>query len=109
MLVLNAFSLNMLAEDILDGDCVISSHPLNLEEAKKAISEEGVESAVGHADTAAVFSTLLGVEIQFNRATVALKKGDTALVGQYRGPRMPEGAKTLPEGSRIDWLLVTIG
>lgn len=25
------------------------------------------------------------------------------LVGQYRGPRLPDGATTLPEGATIEW------
>jgi hypothetical protein len=43
-----------------------------------------------------------------NRATVSLKKGDTVVVGQYRGSRLPEGATTLPEGATIQWLWVVI-
>ena len=65
-------------------------------------------SAVGHADTAAVFSSVLGVEIPCNRATVALKEGDVALVGQYSGPRLPEGAVSLPEGAAIKWVIVGV-
>ena len=63
---------------------------------------------VGHADTAAVFSSVLGVEIPCNRATVALKEGDVALVGQYSGPRLPEGATALPEGAAIKWVVVGV-
>jgi hypothetical protein len=68
----------------------------------------GVDSAVGHADTAAVFSSLLGVPVPMERRTVTLQPGETALVGQYSGPRLPEGATTLPEEATITWLLVTV-
>lgn len=68
----------------------------------------GCVSAVGHADTAAVFSSVLGVEVPCNRATVALKEGDVALVGQYSGPRLPEGANCLPEGATIKWFIVGV-
>ena len=53
-------------------------------------------------------SVSYGVEIPCNRATVALKEGDVALVGQYSGPRLPEGATSLPEGAAIKWLVVGV-
>ena len=39
---------------------------------------------------------------------VALKEGDVALVGQYSGPRLPEGATTLLEGATIKWMVVVV-
>ncbi len=65
-------------------------------------------SAVGHVDTARIFSGILGREIEYNRKSVSLNVGDMALVGQYSGPRLPEGATTLPEGASIEWVLVEI-
>jgi hypothetical protein len=59
-------------------------------------------SIVGHADTAAV----LGVTL--NRVNVKLEKGDVLYVAQLQGGRLPEGAKTLPEGFRFEFLRVTI-
>lgn len=92
---------------------MIAAHPaeihtkeIPLEEAKVLAAD--LESAVGHDDTAAVFSGLLGIAVATNRASVMLCAGDSALIGQYRGPRLPEGAKTLPEGAAIQWLLVTV-
>ena len=55
------------------------------------------------ADTAAIFSQQLGVEIPAARVTVSLTHGEIILVGQYSGPRLPEGATTLPEGATIKW------
>ena len=101
MYILNAFSLNMIG-----GNADISVREVS--RAIAAILASGCTSAVGHADTAAVFSNVLGVEIPCNRATVALKDGDAALVGQYSGPRLPEGATTLPEGAAIKWLVVGV-
>lgn len=69
---------------------------------------EGAVSVVGHAPTAAVFSEQLGMPVSVNRATVALKQGDTVVVGQYTGPRLEEGATTLPAGATIKWLLVKV-
>ena len=101
MYILNAFSLNML-----DGNADIVVRQVTQKVAASLAS--GCTSAVGHADTAAVFSNVLGVEIPCNRVTVALKDGDLALVGQYSGPRLPEGATSLSEGATIKWLVVGV-
>jgi hypothetical protein len=81
MFLLNAFSLQMLPE-----------FPATVKFEEVESLSEGLESAVGHADTAAV----LGVEMR--RVHVTLEKGDTFYVAQLVGGRLPEGCKTLPEG-----------
>ena len=101
MYILNAFSLNMIG-----GSADIFVREVSQDVAACLVAD--CVSAVGHADTAAVFSNVLGVEIPCNRATVALKEGDVALVGQYSGPRLAEGATTLPEGAAIKWLVVGV-
>lgn len=101
MFILNAFSLNML---VGNADIVVREVSVTVAASLAATCT----SAVGHADTAAVFSAVLGVEIPCNRATVALKPGDVALVGQYSGPRLSEGAVSLPEGATIKWLVVAV-
>ena len=101
MFLLNAFSLNMI---VGNADIVVRE----ITQVTAASLAATCTSAVGHADTAAVFSSVLGVEIPCNRATVALKEGDVALVGQYSGPRLPEGATLLPEGATIKWVVVAV-
>ena len=101
MYILNAFSLNMI---VGNADIVVREITKDVAASLAA----NCTSAVGHADTAAVFSHVLGVEIPCNRVTVALKDGDVALVGQYSGPRLPEGATALPEGATIKWLVVAV-
>lgn len=103
MLLLNAFSANMLGAF----PASISFEAISLENAR-ALAAEGFTSAVGHADTAAVFSGQLGVPVLAQRATVTLKQGDMALLGQYKGPRLPEGATQLPEGAEIAWITVKV-
>ena len=101
MYILNAFSLNM----------IVGNADIEIREITRAMAASlapACVSAVGHADTAAVFSSVLGVTVPCNRATVALKEGDVALVGQYSGPRLPEGATPLPEGAAIKWLVVGV-
>ena len=63
-------------------------------------------SAVGHADTASVFSSILGVPVICNRMSVKLTDKDMALIGQLTGPRLPEGCKTLPDGAVIEWWII---
>jgi hypothetical protein len=101
MLLLNAFSLNMIA-----APAVVSVTPITLERARELL-EGRLDSAVGHPSTAAVFEAELGVGgVACARRTVTLSPGECAVVGQYRGPRLPEGARELPEGATIEWLLV---
>lgn len=103
--VLNALSLGMLPETLFPATLKIEK--ISLEQAKAAVAS-GFESFVGHPDTVLLYSELLGVPVPYNRVSVALSKGERALVGQYIGPRLPDGACKLPEGARIDWLLVTV-
>ena len=94
MFILNAFSLNMIV-----GNADIAVREITKDVAASLAAD--CTSAVGHADTAVVFSSVLGVPVPCNRATVVLKDGDLALVGQYSGPRLPEGAT-------IKWLVVAV-
>lgn len=101
MFLLNAFSLNMLS-----GNADISVRQVSLDVARNLA--QVATSAVGHADTAAVFADVLGVPVPCNRVNVTLGDGEAALVGQYSGPRLPEGATSLPEGATIKWMIVGV-
>ena len=100
----NAFSLQMLPEgtglrllvDRLDQD------------AARAALSGGFASAIGHPDTAAVVGALLGRPVAVNRVSIRLTAADELYVAQYSGPRLPEGATSLPEGARIDFWLVRL-
>jgi len=129
MKLLNALSLNMYDADSLfpvtekitiekvkdllfpvhcdSGEYSLS--PLSrarLENKPKISQINNCESCIGHADTANVLSTLLQREIPCNRVTVQLKQNEKCIIAQYRGPRLPEGAISLPEGSKIEFFLV---
>ena len=97
----NAFSLSMVGDN---ADITVA--PVNLQYEAALISS--ATSIVGHSDTAALFSSLLGREIAVNRISVSLKSGDTLIVGQYSGPRLPEGTSVLPEGATITWKKVVV-
>lgn len=98
----NAFSLNMLARDSAN---VRVTH---LTAAKAKAEADGRLSIVGHASTAALFAGILDREVAVQRLDAKLDQGDTLLVGQYSGERLPEGATTLPPGAKIAWKLVEI-
>lgn len=93
----NAFSLQM------QGDFFAETSPISISEVPKDFV-----SIVGHADVAAVMSTLLNTDIPVNRVSVSLQPGDILYVGQYCGPRLPEGATKLPQGAKIRWYRVDL-
>lgn len=116
LLVVNAFSPNMVRPGI--GSYSVEFKPVDMEGIADPLPE-GFEyppdevcfnlvSAIGHADTARLFSQILGADLPVNRITVTLDRGDMVLLGQHRGTRLPEGATELPEGASIEWFEVTI-
>ena len=105
MKLLNAFSIQMCSH--LDEAFSVSFAPVS-EKMVKTIVENKLESFIGHADTANILSNVLGVTVEFNRQFVRLERGETALIAQYCGTRLPEGATELPEGASFKWFLVTI-
>ena len=72
------------------------------------IKEAETVSAVGHPDTAAVISNIIGKEVAPNRISISIEKGDVLYVAQLIGGRLPEGCKTLPEGFKMKFYKVTI-
>lgn len=103
ILVGNAFSLNMLVKN-----STVRIRELDLEDARAILNTRTVVSCVGHADTAAMLGATLEVDLPMNRCSVQLVEGDDMLVGQYVGPRLPEGTTTLPEGSKVVWKYISV-
>lgn len=112
--ICNSFSLAMLEAWRLsdtESKTTLSLIPISDPFAWLADAESrhgAAVSAVGHADTAALFSALLGREIPMNRISVVFDEATEILVGQLTGPRPPEGSTTLPEGAKISWVAMTI-
>jgi hypothetical protein len=114
--LVNAFSLNMLDTTATSSLLV---KPLTKEEASRLAV--GAISYIGHESTSVIVGKELDLELSFNggavrceglelrsnRGTLALRPGDVLLVAQYVGPRLQEGATSLPEGARINYLKVT--
>jgi len=115
MIVMNAIPASIVTSPGFAREGHISIRPLSAANAADLLREEGVESAVGHADTAALFTHILGIEIAENRRSVSVEemacygasgRGRCFLAGLYIGPRLPEGSKTLPEGASVTFFLV---
>ena len=124
MLVLNAISLNMIPRGVTGNLLILPLTKEKLEEIVQRPDHWGdLESAIGHADTAALFEKTLveilakappeklrngevpTIKLPANRVNVELTSAPV-IVGQYIGPKLPEGCTTLPEGAEIDWIFV---
>lgn len=108
MKILNAFSLNMLEKEYNQVQCA----PILSEEAGSVVQNtlykgETIENCIGHADLAEVVRGNIGIG-GAERKSVTMVKGDTAIVAQYTGPRLPEGAVSLPEGASITYWFVSV-
>lgn len=102
----NSFSLNMLREG-----AVLFFQRCEEKDILYWMKEKSgrtIKSIVGHEDTARLFSRILGIPVKYNRESVMLDVGDELFVGQYRGPRLPEGTTELPVGSKIEWWHITV-
>lgn len=100
MFICNAFSLQMLTQF----PARVTVQEITAEEVAKL----PLVSAIGHADTAAVLSNLLGQQLTANRINITLQPGESIIVAQLMGGRLPEGATTLPEGYSFKFLKVTV-
>lgn len=106
--VTNALPGALLLAGQMEG--LVAIQPLSAAEAADILTTADWTSAVGHADTARLFSAVLGIEVAENRISLpqdTLRDGHFLLAGLYSGPRLPEGAMTLPEGASIAWALVS--
>lgn len=111
LFITNAFSLGMLDGNSLWMDSRLAVRRLADDEARQLMAvcaDAGYRlvSGVGHADTASVFSSILGIPVPMNRISLDLSGLDLILVGQYSGPRLPEGTTSLPEGATIKWFTI---
>ncbi len=101
--ITNAFSLNMLS-----AAADVRFTRMDVGQVREHLDMFDYMSAIGHADTAAVVSAVLGREVKFNRMSVELDTSDwgkahSLIIAQYKGPRLPEGATSLPDGAEIEF------
>lgn len=110
MYIANAFSINMLAYP----NAIIKVESISIEEVGFWLGSEHVESAVGHESTVTLINAALEAAgytectIQGNRATLNIGPQERVIVAQYKGPRLEEGTKVLPEGATIEWFMVKV-
>ena len=118
----NAFSLSMLDRNQQKGHpngYTPSSRPGQMARLPRPVDdpvrivrewgEAGAEiiSALGHPSTQKIMEDALGISVPVNRICLTLEDPSThVLVGQYIGPRLPEGATELPEGAILEWWIV---
>lgn len=102
--ICNAFSLAMISQF---KDVTIRCRKVTVEEVRQILSD-GFHSSLGHEMTAKVVSDMIGITIPVNRDKTVLQPGDILIVTQYLGPRLPEGAVTLPPGAVIEFYAVTL-
>lgn len=98
----NAFSLSMV------GEATLQVSFIDCQDVASALSRGNVNCVIGHTDTAAIVSGILGINIPPKRENIRLNFGDILFVAQYIGPRLPEGATTLPEGAKIEFRKVVV-
>jgi len=101
----NAFSINMLSR-VGQAINFVPVHPAAVSDL---LENEEWESAIGHPDMPALIAEAIagGVRevphIEMNRINVGLSRDTSLIVAQYRGPRLQEGATSLPEGAKIEF------
>lgn len=102
--IINAFSVNML----VGPKNSVRFEKITTNAAGALCASSGIDSYIGHADTASILTQMLKIQIDARRASCVLGSGEKALLAQYSGPRLPEGATRLPEGAKIEFYLVEI-
>ena len=129
MKLLNSFSINMLPSGGIlkieksDIGILINTNVRN-QKGFKAVRGEAasithhlkadIECCIGHQDLCNILADKLSaitekaVTLTANRVSVTLAAGETAIVAQYLGPRLPEGAHLLPEGAKIEFYFLTV-
>jgi len=108
----NSFSLQMQGEYCAETRLATPAELLNLIPTNRHEALP-VLSIIGHSDIAMLINTELGIpagmpQYLMNRVSIHLVPGDILYVGQYVGPRLPEGTTTLPEGAKITFYKVVI-
>jgi hypothetical protein len=108
----NAFSLNMVVDDHISCEFTKVQPETAAEIIDGVVGTGYFINAIGHPDTDAVvrhqLSQWLGDVIPAGqRANVYAQNEFKHVIAQYRGPRLPEGTTSLPEGATIEYWVAT--
>jgi len=101
------YILNSVTLPLKEGEkYVIIARQISIEEAKQILEKEYFVSAVGHKATAELLTSVLGVEIPYNRIQITLQPGDKVLAFLLK-KRLEEGQviKTVEELNAIGYTL----
>lgn len=85
--------LGLLNTSILTNAGTYSLQDITLSEARTLVRENELDSAIGHASTAEIMTSLLGVDVPVNRQMFSQEEGQQALVFKLNG--RPEEGKIL--------------
>lgn len=70
----------LLNAPVITADGLFRSRTLSADEARALLRAQGFASAIGHAQTAAIVSELLGIDCPMNRHAFCQRPGQRALV-----------------------------
>ena len=109
IIITNSFSINMLNCETMVSFRKFKDVPEILQFIERN-KEDEIISGIGHRDMAEIVSKQIGISIPMERRTISLDiKDDALIVAQYTGPRLPEGATSLPDGATIRYWLAIPG
>lgn len=104
MKLFNAFSLSFMGSIT---HVTFEVREVTSSESRDLLSED-LESFIGHQDTAEILSRELGLLVPVNRQKAEVRDGESFIVAQYIGPRLPEGTTVLPKDAHIKFYLCTM-
>jgi hypothetical protein len=112
-----SFSLYMIDRSAADAGYAIEVIPLTPAEAQALAADVVAQypanaaqgaSCIAYPDTAAVLSTLLGVELRINRSHIKVGLGDSLLVVLLDGPKLKPFATEPTPGTVVRYLELCI-
>lgn len=103
--IVNEFSVDMLTTDMIGVNVRFRDMTLNEVHTHLHVAHHIWTSAILDADMARILSYWLMKNIKPNRIKVKLSSFDTVLVCHYDGPKLPEGATKLPDGTEFRFFM----
>lgn len=90
----------LLNAPVITAEGLFRSRTLSFDEARTLVRTQGFASAIGHAQTAAIVSELLGIDCRMNRYEFRQRPGQRALV--FRLDRRLEEGQVLHDRRNIE-------
>ena len=110
IVMLNSLSLNMVPKESNLGTLTYRKFDNLREVVDYCLRNTVIESAIGHVDTDNLLRGMFaseGCSLPVGKRTnITLDPTKQYIVAQYVGPRLVEGAASLPDGARLEFYLV---